>query len=59
MNIKFKVTPEQVYNTLTSYAKQNQSLSENPYLEKDTREFHAQRAQYQRDLIKMLLEIEE
>lgn len=59
MNIKFKATPEQVYNTLMSYSKQNQSLSENPYLEKDTREFHAQRAVYQKQLIEMLLEIEE
>lgn len=59
MNIKFKVTPKQVYNTLTSYAKQNKSLSENPFLEKDTREFHAQRAQYQKELLEMLLEIEE
>lgn len=57
MEIKFKLTPQQVYNTLTSYSKQNKSLSENPYLSAATRQFHWDRYQYQKDLIEMLLEI--
>jgi hypothetical protein len=59
MEIKFKMTPQQVYNTLTSYSKQNKSLSENPYFSAELRQFHWDRYQYQEDLIEMLLEIEE
>lgn len=59
MSIEYKLTPEQVFNTLTAYSKQNKSLSENPYFSAELRQFHWDRYQYQKDLIEMLLEVKE
>lgn len=58
MKIKYKLTPEEIYNALIAYSEQNKRLSENELLYPDTRNFHYQISNYQKELIERFLIIE-
>lgn len=58
MKIKYKLTPEEFHQTLLAYIEQNKRLSENELLYPDTRNFHYQIANYQKELIERFLLIE-